>query len=134
MACVATHFDEYRATAIGIVSAGSGCGNVLSNLMRIITQLGLGGVFYSIVLRCLFSKVGFGWTVRISALMTAILCAVAILTVRLQHPINKKTGAVWETRIIKDRRFLFLVSGSFFVCLGVLATPAMLSRSSSDPA
>ena len=30
MACVAAHFTEYRATAIGIVSAGSGCGNVFS--------------------------------------------------------------------------------------------------------
>ncbi|KAF8549744.1 MFS general substrate transporter [Imleria badia] len=104
MACVATHFNEYRATAIGIVSAGSGCG----------------GVVYSIMLRYLFNKVGFGWTVRISALNTAVLCVVAILTVRLGRPTNKRTtGLVLEARVIKDGRFLLLAAGSFFVCLGI---------------
>jgi MFS family permease len=88
MACVATHFNDYRATAIGIVSAGSGC-------------------------------VGFGWAVRISSLMSAVLCVVAILTVRLRHPINKKADLVLDVRTIKDRRFLLLALGSFFVCLGI---------------
>lgn len=60
--------------------------------------------------------------------MTAVLCGVAILTVRLQHPI-KKTGLVLDVRTIKDRRFLLLVSGSFFVCLGM---PALLPCS-QDP-
>ncbi|KAH0832257.1 major facilitator superfamily domain-containing protein [Lanmaoa asiatica] len=103
ISCVATHFNEYRATAIGIVSAGSGCG----------------GVVYPIMFRYLFNVVGFGWAVRISSLMTAVLCGVAILTVRLQHPIKKKAGLVLDVRTIKDRRFLLLVLGSFFVCLGM---------------
>jgi len=100
---VATHFNDYRATAIGIVSAGSGCG----------------GVAYPIMLRYLFNKVGFGWAVRISSLMSAVLCVVAILTVRLRHPINKKADLVLDVRTIKDRRFLLLALGSFFVCLGI---------------
>ncbi|KAG6375940.1 MFS general substrate transporter [Boletus reticuloceps] len=103
MACVATHFNEYRATAIGIVSAGSGCG----------------GVLYPIMLRYLFSKFGFGWAVRFSALVTAVMCAVVVLTVRLQRPINKRTGIVLEVQTIQNRRFLLLVVGSFFVCLGM---------------
>jgi len=103
MACVATHFTEYRATAIGVVSAGSGCG----------------GVVYPIMLRYLFNKVGFGWAVRISALMAAVLCVVAILTVRQRRPINENPGLVLEARTIKDRRFLLLASGSCFVCLGI---------------
>lgn len=81
------------------------------------------------MLRYLFNKVGFGWAVRISSLMSAVLCGVAILTVRLRHPINKKAGIVLEVRTIKDRRFLLLASGSFFVCLGVPAFPTVLPKS-----
>jgi len=103
MACVATHFNEYRATAIGIVSAGSGCG----------------GVVYPIMFRYLFNAVGFGWSTRISALMTAVFCAVGILTVRLQQPVKKKSGLVLDVRTIQDRRFILLVLGSFFFCLGM---------------
>jgi MFS family permease len=102
MACVATHFNEYRATATGIVSAGSGCG----------------GVVYPIMLRYLFNKVGFGWTVRISALMAAVLCVVAVLTVKVRRPI-KRAGLIWDARTIKDRRFLLLTAGAFLVCLGM---------------
>lgn len=65
--------------------------------------------------------------------MTAVLCVVATLTVRMQHPINKKAGLVLEMRTIRDRRFLLLALGSFFVCLGVPASPAILPRSSPDP-
>lgn len=71
------------------------------------------------MLRYLFNTVGFGWAVRISSLMSAVFCVVAVFTVRLQHPIKKKAGLVLDVRTIKDRRFLLLVLGSFFVCLGV---------------
>ncbi|KAF9220522.1 MFS general substrate transporter [Gyrodon lividus] len=103
IACVATHFNEYRATAIGIATAGSGCG----------------GVIYPIMLRHLFDAVGFRWATRISALMAAVLCVTATLTVRPRLPIKKKTGLLWDVRTIKDRRFLLLVAGSFLVCLGI---------------
>ncbi|KAF8838483.1 MFS general substrate transporter [Paxillus ammoniavirescens] len=103
IACVATHFDEYRATAIGIASAGSGCG----------------GVIYPIMLRYLFDSVGFGWTARISALMAAVLCITATLIVRPRLPTRKKAGLLLDFRTIKDHRFLLLVAGSFFVCLGI---------------
>lgn len=83
--------------------------------------------------RYLFNAVGFGWAVRISSLMTAVLCGVAILTVRPQHPIKKKAKFVLDVRITKDRRFLLLVSGSFFVCLGVPAFASVLPKSSLIP-
>lgn len=53
--------------------------------------------------------------------MTAVLCVVAILTVRPRHPVKKKARLVPEVRTIKDPCFLLLVSGSFFVCLGMSA-------------
>ena len=79
----------------------------------------LGGVIYPIMFRYLFSAVGFGWTVRITALMTAVLGVVAILTVKLRHPTNKKARLLPNAKTFKDSRFLLLFTGSFFVCLGV---------------
>ncbi|KIJ60310.1 hypothetical protein HYDPIDRAFT_99022 [Hydnomerulius pinastri MD-312] len=103
IASVATHFNEYRATAIGIASAGSGCG----------------GVIYPVMLRYLFDTVGFGWATRISALIASVLCVPAILSVKPLLRIKKKEGSLIEIRMIKDGRFLLLVAGSFFVCFGI---------------
>ncbi|KAG6889893.1 hypothetical protein C0995_013869 [Termitomyces sp. Mi166 len=63
MASVATYFDKYRATALGIVAAGSS----------------IGGVVYPIMLQRLFVSVGFGWGVRISGLVSAVCCIIATL-------------------------------------------------------
>lgn len=97
-------------------------------------ELGSGGVVYSIMLRSLFNRVGFEWAVRISALMTGVLCVVGILTVRRRRPTNKRTrGLLLEARVIKDRRFLLLAAGSFFVCLGVPASPALPASATDHP-
>ncbi|KAF9234690.1 MFS general substrate transporter [Melanogaster broomeanus] len=103
IACVATHFNKYRATAIGIATAGSG----------------FGGVIYPIMLRHLFETVGFEMTTRISALIAGILGITAILTVRPRLPSKKKANFSLGIQTIKDRQFLLLVAGSSFVCLGI---------------
>lgn len=73
------------------------------------------------MLRYLFDTLGFGWAVRISALMTAVLCVVAVLIVKPRRSVSKKARLVPDMRTIKDPRFLLLVLGSFFVCLGAPA-------------
>ncbi|KAG6336860.1 hypothetical protein ID866_2218 [Astraeus odoratus] len=104
---VATHFDEYRATAIGITTAGSG----------------LGGVIYPLMFRSLFSTVGFGWGVRVSAIQSAILGAAAILTVTTRPElVDKPPRSLIDTSLATDRRFLLLVVGSFFVCFGTYSS------------
>ncbi|KAL4080862.1 major facilitator superfamily domain-containing protein [Scleroderma citrinum] len=102
---VATHFNEYRATAIGITTAGSG----------------LGGVMYPVLLRYLFRAIGFGWAVRISALLSLVFGITAILaisTVPSQSEHQKKPSSLVDVRLT-DKPYLLLVAGSFFVCLGI---------------
>lgn len=64
--------------------------------------------------------------------MAAVLCVVAVLTVKVRRPI-KRAGLIWDARTIKDRRFLLLTAGAFLVCLGVPASPTVPLKSSSDP-
>ncbi|KAI6041425.1 MFS general substrate transporter [Pisolithus marmoratus] len=91
---VATHFTSYRATAIGIASAGSG----------------FGGVVYPIMLRFLFPA---------SALLSAVSGVLAASAVTAQRETQKRPFSLQDFQVINDRRFLLLVTGSFFVCLGL---------------
>lgn len=77
----------------------------------------LGGVVYPIILQALFAKVGFGWGVRISGLVSGVLCAMATLMVSSLFT-QKKTGPYFDIKTIADLRFAFLAAGSFFVALG----------------
>ncbi|KAI3618204.1 monocarboxylate permease-like protein [Moniliophthora roreri] len=95
MASVSTHFVEYRATALGIAAAGSS----------------LGGVMYPIMLQQLFEKVGFGWTVRISGLLSGVLCLVAIFTVSAsRHPEKHAGRSGLSVNKLQDARFLLLAA------------------------
>ncbi|KAI6166694.1 major facilitator superfamily domain-containing protein [Pisolithus thermaeus] len=100
---VATHFTDYRATAIGIASAGSG----------------FGGVVYPIMLRFLFRKIGFAWGVRVSALLSAVSGAISVCTITARRTAQKRPFSLQDCQVINDKRFLLLVTGSFFVCLGI---------------
>ncbi|KMK61304.1 MFS monocarboxylate transporter (Mct) [Aspergillus fumigatus Z5] len=65
-ACTATWFDKRRALAFGIMSSGSS----------------IGGVVFPAMLSRLLPRVGFGWSLRISAFVVLALLAVANMTVR----------------------------------------------------
>ncbi|KAH7913362.1 MFS general substrate transporter [Hygrophoropsis aurantiaca] len=106
MASVSTHFNKYRATALGIAAAGSS----------------VGGVVYPILLQHMFRATGFSWGVRIAALVSAVCCALAVLTVQTRLPCSRKCGPWINTKVFTDMQFVLLVIGSFFVALG-LFTP-----------
>ena len=120
LSALSTHFDRYKSTALGIALAGSG----------------LGGVMYPLALKALFSRVGFGWGVRVVALMSLVCCMVGVLTVtpkacipasgseasesteKVEEPIIEKTsGGVWS-RALKDQKFMLIIIGSIFISLG----------------
>ncbi|KAI1935049.1 hypothetical protein LOZ12_005629 [Ophidiomyces ophidiicola] len=65
-ACTATWFDKRRALAFGIMSSGSS----------------LGGIVFPAMLSRLLPRVGFGWSLRISAFLILALLIVANLTIR----------------------------------------------------
>ncbi|KDR77522.1 hypothetical protein GALMADRAFT_406904 [Galerina marginata CBS 339.88] len=102
LASITTHYSRYRATALGIAVAGSS----------------LGGVVYPIVLQRLFEKIGFGWGVRISGLVSGVGCVIATLMVSSMSA-QKKPGPYFDVKTIADARFVLLAIGSCFVALGL---------------
>ncbi|KAI8986299.1 MFS general substrate transporter [Trametes punicea] len=103
LSAISTHFNKYRGTALGIAFSGSG----------------VGGVVYPIMFRDLFERVGFGWAVRISALISLAACCVAIVTVTsLRSPTQAKAPFV-DLALLRDIPFLLLTAGSVAICLGL---------------
>ncbi|KAG5715111.1 putative transporter MCH4 [Termitomyces sp. T112] len=102
LASTATYFKKYRATALGIVAAGSS----------------IGGVVYPIMLQRLFVSVGFGWGVRISGLVSAVCCVMATLCVR-NHSSTKRTDCCISLKTFSDTKYILLAIGSCLVALGL---------------
>ena len=123
LSSISTHFSKYRATALGVAIAGTSVGPLFLFLYFIFLNINLfpGGVVYPIVLECLFSKVGFSWGVRISGLVSAVICAIATLMVSSLFT-QRKTGPYFDIRTLADIRFALLATGSIFVLLGEFIT------------
>ncbi|KAF7345139.1 putative transporter MCH4 [Mycena sanguinolenta] len=102
LSSTATYFCKYRATALGIVASGSS----------------FGGIMYPILLRRLFQLVGFGWGVRISGLLSGVMCCVGTLTVT-SASLKKQRMTCRFSETLADSRFLLLAAGSSFVALGL---------------
>ncbi|KAF9063316.1 MFS general substrate transporter [Rhodocollybia butyracea] len=103
LASVSTHFAKYRATATGIAVAGSG----------------LGGVVFPIMLQSLFVRVGFGWATRISGLLCAVLCGIAVLTVsESPRPTDRPTTQLMGLKCLRDSSYMLLAAGGSLVALG----------------
>ncbi|KAJ7456115.1 MFS general substrate transporter [Mycena latifolia] len=103
LSSVSTYFCKYRATALGVVASGSS----------------FGGVMYPIMLQRLFQLVGFGWGVRISGLLSGVVCCIAIATVTRYAPPKQRGATCKLSETFRDSRFVFLAAGSSFVALGL---------------
>ena len=80
-----------------------------------------GGVAYPIILQSLFAKVGFSWGVRISGLVSGVICTIATLIVSSLFN-QTKAGPYFDISTIADIRFAFLATGSAFVVFGEFIT------------
>ncbi|KAK7027750.1 MFS general substrate transporter [Favolaschia claudopus] len=103
LSSVSTYFCKYRATALGVVAAGSS----------------FGGVMYPIMLQRLFQRVGFGWGVRISGFLSGALCCIAIATVTRYAPPKQRGATCKLSETFRDSRFVLLALGGCFVALGL---------------
>lgn len=106
LASIATHFTKYRATAIGVASAGSG----------------VGGTVFPIILPRLFHSLGFAWTVRVIGFITLACCALSLLLItrRAPNPRPFRTSNSWiDYPALRDIRFVLLAVGSALVCFGL---------------
>ncbi|ROW17074.1 hypothetical protein VPNG_01291 [Cytospora leucostoma] len=99
------YFKTKRALAVGIVASGSS----------------VGGVIFPIFLDKLFNKVGFGATIRWTALMVGVLLVIANLLV--VPPLKPKGWAarrsILSVAVFKKPSYLCFVGGSFLFFWGL---------------
>ena len=101
---VATHFTEYRATALGVTAAGSSTG----------------GIIFPIMLRRLFDQVGFHNTVRISGFLCLFCCGISVFTITSVRPSSPTRFKLKDyTSCFKDIRYLLLLIGSALISFGM---------------
>ncbi|BEJ10620.1 hypothetical protein CspHIS471_0100420 [Cutaneotrichosporon sp. HIS471] len=96
------HFPRRRAMAGALAISGSG----------------LGGLCWPIILQRLISQVGFGWALRISGLISAILLALACALIRPRFPPRKATPFLQTLTCFKDPKWLLLSFGNSLASAG----------------
>ncbi|KAL4931754.1 major facilitator superfamily domain-containing protein [Aspergillus undulatus] len=94
------------------------------------TAGGLGGVIFPLVIMYAAPAVGFGWAIRIIALISAVLCSIACLTVRTRLPPEKSHSFV-DFRALSDKKYgsatlgVFLVEFAVFVPITYITSYAL---------
>ncbi|KIX94748.1 uncharacterized protein Z520_09438 [Fonsecaea multimorphosa CBS 102226] len=104
VALPSTWFSKRRGLAIGIVSSGAS----------------LGGIVIPIGLRHSISSVGFGWAVRILALISLVTLLVSNLLIRQRLPPRPRKGARFiEYQALREQReFALWIAGQFVTYFG----------------
>ncbi|KAI1379128.1 MFS general substrate transporter [Hypoxylon crocopeplum] len=104
-------FRERRGFASGLASTGGG----------------LGGVAFPLIMQNLFDKVGWGWAVRILGFVCLFLLTFAHFLVKKRLPPAKNASPHPDFRIMKERPFLLLTVGVFFLEFGLFIPLAYIS-------
>ncbi|OQE26083.1 hypothetical protein PENFLA_c007G07930 [Penicillium flavigenum] len=92
------------------------------------TAGGIGGVAFPLIILFAAPKIGFGWAIRIIALLCAVLCTVACGLLKTRLPPNKKAGASVDFRALKDVKYaattvaIFLVEFAVFIPITYIAS------------
>jgi MFS family permease len=100
MATLSTYFSKHRSIAIGIAACGTATG----------------GLIFPPVVRQLLPTLGFAWSVRVLAFVTAATQALAVAGLRPRIP-PRKSGSIVEWAAFKEGDYVFFAVGSFFVSL-----------------
>lgn len=92
----------------------------------------VGGVAFPLILIRIMPKIGYGWSIRVIALIDLVLCLVAVALMKTRLPRDKRTkGAQIDFRAFKDVRFtlttiaVFLIEWAWFVPLTYLGSYAL---------
>ncbi|KXJ85301.1 major facilitator superfamily domain-containing protein [Microdochium bolleyi] len=106
MAAASQWFDRRRATALGVVVAGSS----------------VGGIVLPVVVAKLLndSSLGFGWTVRVVGFIMMPFIAFASFAV-VPRVSGRKTD-FWMLKVFRNKQFMIII-GSFALCLIGMFTP-----------
>ncbi|KAJ3496397.1 hypothetical protein NLG97_g2686 [Lecanicillium saksenae] len=108
-------FDRRRGTAFGILATGSS----------------VGGVIFSLVVNRLSARLGFGWAIRVCALLILFLMAISSLTIKamqLRNPrpfsIKRFYAPLTEIRFLHLFIGLFLFTFGFYIPMNYIAAEA----------
>ncbi|KAI1391980.1 MFS general substrate transporter [Hypoxylon trugodes] len=104
-------FRERRGFASGLASTGGG----------------LGGVAFPLIMQSLFDRLGWGWAIRIVGFICLFLFTFANLLVRKRLPPAKNASPHPDFRIMKEKGFLLLTIGVFFLEFGLFIPLAYIS-------
>ena len=76
-------------------------------------------MIFPIIYRQLFTRIGFGWTVRLSGFILLGLCVLGNVTVTSRLPPgSKKRSLLPKMDTFRDAPFVLFTLGTFFVLFG----------------
>ncbi|KAK9850057.1 Sucrose/H+ symporter [Penicillium brevicompactum] len=91
------------------------------------TAGGIGGVIFPLIILFAAPRIGFGWAIRIIALLCAILCTAAQLLLKTRLPPNTKAGASVDFRALKDIKYASTTAAIFLVEFAVFIPMTYIS-------
>ncbi|KAF2786233.1 MFS general substrate transporter [Melanomma pulvis-pyrius CBS 109.77] len=120
---VSHFFFVKRGNATGIAAAGGS----------------LGGIIFPLMLQKLFPMVGFAWATRIMGFVFIFCCIVAVSLIRSRLPPKPGQSVMPDLRIFRDRSYLLLTLGIYFMEWGLFVpitylTSFATSTGAIDPA
>lgn len=95
------------------------------------TAGGFGGVTIPILFNQLTPKVGFAWSIRCFALLSAFCFAISLFLLRTRLPRNRQARLLMDWEGFKDKRFVLTMSAIFILDWAVLVPPAYLTSYTS---
>ncbi|KAL8713359.1 MAG: hypothetical protein Q9220_002558 [cf. Caloplaca sp. 1 TL-2023] len=111
VAAIAHFFSRRRGVATGLAATGGS----------------FGGIIFPLALQSLFPRLGFGWSVRLIALIFLILLVVANVLIRTRLP-PRVGNTVWpDFRIFRDITFALTTAGVFFIEWGLFVPLTFIS-------
>ena len=102
VALVSTYFEKKRAIAVSFMTSGTATG----------------GIVFPVIARQLTDKIGFGWTIRVMALII-LANSIVILALVRTRPSPRSTGSLIDLAAFLDPWFSFFGLGSLLAFLGV---------------
>ncbi|KAK2864979.1 hypothetical protein FQN49_004029 [Arthroderma sp. PD_2] len=98
VALLTTYFASRRSLAIAITASGSATG----------------GMVFPVVVQQLLPKIGFGWTMRVIGLITAVTLAPGFFFLRQRIP-PRRTGPFFELEAFREPTYSLYAVGMFLV-------------------
>jgi len=102
MGLVTTYFAKKRGIAIAIMSTGGS----------------IGGSVYSVLVRQLLPRIGFGWTIRVLGFVNLVSLSIAFALLKPRLP-PRKSGPIVEWSAFKEIPYVCVVAGMSLVFGGL---------------